>query len=183
MFNCAKDLLETRAVAWVHTIHSLGVKIALGMWWGGGGWDRSRLLDVFTHFARAMNIYWNRRKFSYNNKVQLTNLADTNLAAVFFLWGTNIADATSWLKRIRSSSNLMTFNLTIAKAKSEWKWSFTYSVTTKQLFWRIQGKENFKSWFKSVTLKNIVIVNENMSSVSFKAGTSYDNDYSHRLPI
>ena len=54
---------------------------------GGGGGDRSRLLDVFTHFARAMNIYWNRRKFSYNNKVQLTNLADTNLAAVFFPLG------------------------------------------------------------------------------------------------
>lgn len=41
-------------------MQSLGVNIALGMLGGGGGGgggDRSRLLDVFTHFARAMHIY------------------------------------------------------------------------------------------------------------------------------
>ena len=53
----------------------------------------------------------------------------------------------------------------------------------KAIFLENPGKGKFQSWFKSVTLKNVVIVNENMSSVSFKAGTSYDNDYSHRLPI
>lgn len=38
------------------------------------------------------------------------------------------------------------------------------------------GKGKFQSWFKGVTLKNIVVVHENMSSVSFKAGTSYDKE-------
>ena len=43
-------------------MQSLGVNIALGMLGGGGGGGggggyRSRLPDVFTHFARAMNIY------------------------------------------------------------------------------------------------------------------------------
>ena len=75
------------------------------------------------------------------------------------------------------------FQFDDSKGKIGVKMKFYLFRNDKAIVLENPGKGKFQSWFKSVTLKNIVVVNEIMSSVSFKARTSYDNDYSHRLPI